>query len=310
MLPVVKIFILAHPGSHWLRNRRLVNALLPFTLNALKAEDKLNDESDRAFRTYQYLGNISIDILMLFTFGICCPFLIFLIVFSIMANELVNHLQIGSYFHDAKLLSESRRSTSKGNGTKNEKSILENSDELGEPTLDSEDPPEIIDEASKALFLESRIYFGKTRALYKAKWKHLLLSTLIFMTLILFDMVSDVYSIVPGFIATVCFWLMMLLCFYSKERVDLLMNLKYSFNFNCIYNSSKTANVVVDNNGDDGGVVNRITNNSTRKSVVELSNSFHRKSRKSTAQNPMMQSGKYSIGERDVDADADDYRNS
>jgi hypothetical protein len=100
LLPILKLILLSLPTSSWMRSVWLVKMLLPYTLNAMPEDDLLDNANRRQFRTYRYLSNSMIDVLMLFTYGIFCHFLTFLIVASIVFNELVNHLQVGSYLFD------------------------------------------------------------------------------------------------------------------------------------------------------------------------------------------------------------------
>ncbi len=96
VMPIVKLMLLRLPHASWIRNFHLTKLILPYTINALEADNV----EHREFRTLRYLDGMIIDLCMLFTYGTICPFLTILIVFSIVVNEAVIHIQNGSYVDD------------------------------------------------------------------------------------------------------------------------------------------------------------------------------------------------------------------
>ena len=182
LLPILKLLWLSFSPSGCIRNISLSNLILPYTFNSLR-DNKLH--GNRQIRTYRYLSNSLIDIIMLFTFGILCPFLTFIIVFSITINEFVNHLQVGSYLHDKSLL------TNEASLKQVEQSVL-----------------------------VASIYLSNSYSLFLSMWKPMVLTVLLFMTLTMFDFISDVYYNIPGFFAVILFWFVIILVFFSRERFD------------------------------------------------------------------------------------------
>ena len=64
----------------------------------------------------------------------------------------------------------------------------------------------------------SSIYLGNPHFLFFTMWRLAVLTILAFSTLILFDMIADVYTNLLGVIAVLIFWFVMFLGFYSRER--------------------------------------------------------------------------------------------
>ncbi len=73
------------------------------------------------------------------------------------------------------------------------------------------------------LLLMSSIYLSNLHSLFFSMWKLVVFTILMFSTMILFDMIADVYSNVLGVISVSIFWFVMILAFYSRERLEKLI---------------------------------------------------------------------------------------
>ena len=262
----MKLMLLSLPPSSWMRNVKLAKMLLPYTLNAMPGDDLLDNIDRRQFRTYRYLSNSMIDVLMLFTYGIFCPFLTFIIVASIVFNELVNHLQVGSYLFDRSLQQSSNSNNSIdrimyetssvafSQSHMSQLSVMDDS-HSGDPkypmqaivsavhsqqhSLDADAvesaqpqvlPPQPVQsnknlnnkdkDKNNRLLLMSSIYLSNPHYLFFSMWRLVVFTILTFSTVILFDMIADVYSNVLGVISVLIFWFVMILAFYSRERLE------------------------------------------------------------------------------------------
>jgi hypothetical protein len=223
MMPVLKLLLLPLSPSSPVRNSWIVKYLLPYTANAIDETEIVKDDC-RELRTLDYLVNLQIDLLMLFTFGIICPFMSLLILFTMVVSEFVDHMQIGSYLCDkAREIDKDFNVGAAGNRkNKGEEGI-----EMKEVTKErAKDVPYDLPTSSlptstagtKALSankedailvqfdLTSRIYLNNSRDLVLSVWKPNLLVILFFMQLILFDMIADIYFIEYGLVAvSICF---------------------------------------------------------------------------------------------------------
>ena len=72
---------------------------------------------------------------------------------------------------------------------------------------------------SNRLLLGS-IYLSNPPYLFFSMWRLVIFTVTIFSTMILFDMIADVYTNVPGVISVLIFWFIMILAFYSRERLE------------------------------------------------------------------------------------------
>ena len=101
LLPILKVIVLMLSPTSWIRNTWVVQKfLLPYTSSSMHKDKLLDDLMAREFRTYRLLGTTVIDVLMLLTYGILAPFTTFIIVTSIVVNEVINNLQLGSMLND------------------------------------------------------------------------------------------------------------------------------------------------------------------------------------------------------------------
>jgi hypothetical protein len=136
--------------------------------------------------------------------GLMRPFLSFVIVFIILTTEMVDHLQIGSYLYDK---------TSRGIDTElsetEEEATGEELDVGGEGGADKGDAKHSNSDAANVRIsrklrqlstrhfdLVGKIYLNNTLGLYMSVWRAKLVMITFFVSLILFDMVADVYSII------------------------------------------------------------------------------------------------------------------
>jgi hypothetical protein len=263
----LKLLLLSFPPSSTIRNTLFVKKfLLRFTMNAMSEEDIGRDE-DRGFRTFRYLSNLVTDLLMLLTYGILCPFVTFLVLWSIVVNELIDHMQVGSYVYDMArsidkqeedvmienkstlLLSPSidkQKSTDKkldtlgveGRGGNCERELVEmditssqeeyssNSVILSSLLSDNSNSvaplvikkPSKVDKVAFQFELVSRIYLDNCSELVMSVWSPMVLVILFFMTLILFDMIADVYGNVAGLVSVIVLWLFVYLLFGSGKK--------------------------------------------------------------------------------------------
>jgi hypothetical protein len=202
ILPVLKLFLLSFPPDSRIRNHYLVKTvLLPMTVNSMNEVD-LSKDKDRDIRTFDYLSNLVTDLLMMFTYGVLCPFLTFLIVWSILVNEFVDHIQLGSYIYDmAGIIDKEEDKTSQVSKGDKVRHQLHQFD------------------------LISRIYLDNSRELVMSVWSPMVLVILFFMTLILFDMIADVYDNVAGLVSVLVFWIFISLSFGSgKAGLDKIIS--------------------------------------------------------------------------------------
>lgn len=269
-LPILQLIILYFPPSSWIRNLRFSKAILPYTSNAVSGDVTLDQNDRRHLLTYRFLSKTLIDVVMLFTFGIFCPFLTFIIVTSMIVNEAVNIVQIGSHIQDILQSSinasppyvGSSNNTSSGNSNNNNTCSSNSSSNQVQMEVfsaahsqhkDFEMNPEqkeVKDSSlaryssrdstlqSSSLFfsasgdvkqnnvkvslekIASSIYLDSAHTLFFTMWTPMLLTTLLFFTLVMFDIIADVYMNLAGLTVTVIFWIVIIVCFYSRERFD------------------------------------------------------------------------------------------
>jgi len=182
VMPLFQSFLLSFHRTSSVRNNFIVKKILPLTFNNMP-EDTIFDKEERQHRTYQHLSILAVDILMLFTFGIASGFLTYLIIFSMITNELMRHLQFGSYLQDRY--------------------------EAG-----YKDRGYLFFTIGRSLFIdEIRFKF------IKLVWGILFWTILLFWSLFMFDVIADVYSDEGGFIGVFVFWVYMYVSFYSIDRM-------------------------------------------------------------------------------------------
>ena len=81
----------------------------------------------------------------------------------------------------------------------------------------------IYDKDKNNSLLMSSIYLNNPHYLFFSMWRLVVFTILIFSTMILFDMIADVYTNVLGVISVLTFWFVMILAFYSRERLEKIM---------------------------------------------------------------------------------------
>jgi hypothetical protein len=262
LIPLMKLVVLSASPRSWIRNNIVVKKmLLPFTSNAMSEDDlgsdDLGNDDDKEFRTLRFLSNLVTDLLMIFTYGVLCPFLIFLLLWTILVNEIINHIQIGSYVYDLKRLIEKEESSADRTmstvdmstsqlGTSNLHDLLkeenlqsidlETNTHDGNPrtiSSDSSAPPGSDSSAtspSKAEKIEflftlvsriNNVYLDNSGELLFYVWKPMLIAILFFFTVILFDMIADVYDSFYGVVCVVVFWIIIYSFFgFGRKGLD------------------------------------------------------------------------------------------
>jgi len=185
--PLLQIVLLSFHRTSRVRNNWLVKLILPYTFNSLP-EDTILEKVARQNRTYEYLSNMAVDILMLFTFGIAGGFLTYVIIFSMFMTELMRQLQFGSYLQDRY--------------------------EAG-----YKDKGYLFFTIGRSLFIdEVRFKF------IHLVWDILFWTILLFWSLFMFDVIADVYGDVGGIIGVSAFWTYMLIVFNSIDRMKKTFN--------------------------------------------------------------------------------------
>ena len=230
-MPLLQTILLSFHRTSRVRNNFIAKKILPYTFNSLP-EDTILDKDERQNRTYEYLSNLAVDILMLFTFGIASGFLTFLIIFSMIMTELMRHLQFGSYLQDRC--------------------------EVG-----------YKDKGYLFFTIGRSLFFDEVRFKFiNLVWGILFWTILLFWSLFMFDVIADVdaYGNTGGFIGVLVFWVYMYIGFYSIDLMnkaattgkDILKSINESVSNVSFMKSSKSVSLSSSDLKNSGNSVNGI----------------------------------------------------
>jgi hypothetical protein len=231
IMPLLQAFLLSFHRTSWVRNNYFVKKLLPYTLNSIPDDEMESNHVKRQERTQDFLSNMAVDILNLFTFGIASGFLTYLIIFSMLMTELMRQLQFGSYLQDRYMVEKekiTKEEKSKEKKTQEEKTQEKDEETKNELTPNSDANSNANDKQPQTQPSLGKLFFIIGPCLFdddvrfkfiSLLWRILFLTIFLFWSLFMFDAIADDYDDISGFIGIFVFWLYMGIGFYSINRM-------------------------------------------------------------------------------------------